>query len=94
MYDINLYIYKSKKESTIIEIQYYLKSSLESDFYKTVKNNESMLHSKIKLPNYRKNDTYKFDINWELGGIRHEWNSFIAKIQFKIWKYKREMRKN
>ena len=39
LYDINLYIYKSKKESTIIEIQYYPKSSLESDFYETVKEN-------------------------------------------------------
>ena len=32
LYDINLYIYRSEKESTIIEIQYYPKSSLE-DFY-------------------------------------------------------------
>ena len=94
LYDINLYIYKSKKESTIIEIQYYQKSSLEPDFYETVKNNNPMLHSKIGLPNYRKNDTEKFDVNWKLGGIRHEWNSFLGKIRFKIWEYKREMRKN
>ncbi|KAA1240774.1 hypothetical protein [Aquimarina sp. RZ0] len=85
LYDINLYIYKSEKENTIIEIQYYPKSLLESDYYETVKSNQPMLHSKIGLPNYRKNDTDKFDINWELGGIRHEWNSFLAKIQFKIW---------
>ncbi|WP_298903488.1 hypothetical protein [uncultured Psychroserpens sp.] len=90
LYDINLHIYKSKKDKTIIEIQYYPKSSLESDFYETVKNNDPMLHCKIGLPNYRRNDTNKFDVNWELGGIRYEWNSFLGKIRFKIWKYKQE----
>ena len=66
LYDINLYIYKSEKESTIIEIQYYPKSSLEFDFYETVKDNEPMLHCKIRLPHYKKSDTEKFDVNWEL----------------------------
>ena len=47
LYDINLYIYKSEKESTLIEIQYYPKSSLKSDFYETVKSNEPMLHCKV-----------------------------------------------
>lgn len=88
LYDINLYIYKSKKESTIIEIQYYPKSSLELEFYETVKSNEPMLHCKIRLPNYQKNDNKKFDINWELGGIRYEWNNFLGKIRFKIYEYK------
>ncbi|GAA3519343.1 hypothetical protein GCM10022393_36910 [Aquimarina addita] len=37
LYDLNLYIYKSEKKKTIIEIQYYQKSSLESEFYETVK---------------------------------------------------------
>ena len=93
LYDINLYIFKSEKESTIIEIQYYPKSSLESDFYETVKSNEPMLHCKIGLPHYRKNDTEKFDVNWELGGIRHEWNNFLGKIRFKIYEYKYLKRK-
>jgi hypothetical protein len=88
IYDINLYIYKSKKESTIIEIQYYPKSSLESEFHETVKDNNPMLHCKLGLPNYRKNDTEKFDVNWKLGGIRHEWNNFLGKIRFKIYEYK------
>jgi hypothetical protein len=88
LYDINLYIYKSEKESTIIEIQYYPKSSLESDFYETVKENNPMLHCKVGLPHYRKNETEKFDVNWELGGILHEWNKFLGKIRFKIYEYK------
>ena len=82
-----MYIYKSKKESTIIEIQYYPKSLLESEFYETVKNNNPMLHCKVGIPNYRKNDREKFDVNWELGGIRHEWNIFLGKIRFKIYEY-------
>jgi len=93
LYDINLYIYKSKKDTTIIEIQYYPKSSLEPDFYENVKENEPMLHCKIRLPSYRKNDNEKFDANWELGGIRHEWNNFLGKIRFKIYKYRHLKRK-
>ncbi|WP_425077897.1 hypothetical protein [Psychroserpens sp. S379A] len=90
LYDINLYIYKSKKKSTIIEIQYYPKSSLELDFYETVKRNEPMLHCKIPRPFYvtespNSNKTEpKFDVNWELGGSRHEWNKFIGKLKYHI----------
>ncbi|MBQ4804529.1 hypothetical protein J8L88_16835 [Aquimarina sp. MMG015] len=87
LYDINLHIYKSKKKKTIIEIQYYPKSSLELDFYETVRDDEPMLHCKIGIPSYRKNDSEQFDVNWELGGIRHEWNSFLGKMRFKTWEY-------
>ena len=98
LYDINLHLYKSKKNESIIEIQYFPKSAHEPDFYETVKNNEPMLHSKIGIPNYRKNETDKFDVNWELGGIRHEWNNFLGKIRYYIWKNKynrkEKLRKN
>ncbi|WP_299683632.1 hypothetical protein [uncultured Dokdonia sp.] len=66
LYDINLYIYKSEKNNTIIEIQYYPKSSLESEFYETVKNNEPMLHCKIGIPPGYNGKKEKFDVNWEL----------------------------
>ena len=42
-----------------------------------------MLHCKVTHPSYIKelpNSTKlekKFDVNWELGGIRHEWKSFF-----------------
>lgn len=87
LYDINLYIYRSRKENTIIEIQYYPKSSLESEFYETVKNNEPMLHMKIRIPPYLNNKNEKYDVNWELGGIRYELNLFLSKLKFK-WKYR------
>ena len=63
IYDINLFIYKSTENETIINIKYFLKSSLDYEYQKTVKGNKPMLHSKIDLPmNYQENK--KFDINW------------------------------
>ena len=94
LYDINLEIYKSRKEITIIDIRYYPKSALDNSFYETVKENRPMLHCKIELPNYLKDENEKFDINWHLGGIQHEWNNFLGKIRFKIYEYRFQRRKN
>ena len=80
IYDLNLYVFKSEKNRTIIEIRYYLKTELETGYLKTVINNPAMLHCKIDLPPYRKNDKEKFDINWHLGGVIHDWNFFWWKI--------------
>ncbi len=84
LYDINLFIYKSEKKSTIIEIQYYPKSSLESEFYEAVKNNDPMIHMKIGIPPYVISKTEKYDVNWQLGGIRYEWNSLWNRLKFKL----------
>jgi hypothetical protein len=81
LYDINLYIYKSKKNYTIIEIQYYSKLSLNPDFYETVKDNEPLLHCKIGIPPYA-HDKGKYDVNWELGGIQYNWNLFFYRLKF------------
>ncbi|WP_369615390.1 hypothetical protein [Flavobacterium sp. CFS9] len=86
IYDINLYVYKSEKHQTIIDIRYFLKSDLGSEFDKTIANNPPMLHCKITLPPYRKNDKSKFDINWELGGFRYNWNMFWWKT---VYRYNR-----
>ena len=91
LYDINLEIYKSQKNKTIVDIRYYPKSALESDYYETVKNNDPMLHCKVGIPPYASNKSKKYDVNWELGGIRHEWNSFWNRIQFK-WKYRNRIK--
>ena len=89
LYDLNLYIYKSEKDKTIIEIQYYLKSSLKSEFYEAVKDNEPMLHVKIKIPPYVNNTEEKYDVNWELGGIKYELNLLFSRLKLK-WKYKKK----
>ncbi|GAA3771439.1 hypothetical protein [Flavobacterium ginsengiterrae] len=82
IYDINLYVYKSEKRKTILDIRYFLKSNLDPDFLKTVADNSPLLHSKIAHPPYlRKNE--KFDINWELGGTRHHWKTFWRKMEFR-----------
>ncbi|MCD2258937.1 hypothetical protein [Psychroserpens luteolus] len=80
LYDINLYVYKSTTRYTIIEIQYFPKSSLEASFLKTVKEERPMLHSKITFPIYRKNNSEKFDVNWELQGLRYKWNMFWHRL--------------
>lgn len=85
LYDIQLHIYKSQKDNTIVDIRYYPKSELESDFYEKIKNNHPMLHCKVGVPFYASDTSKKYDVNWELGGIRHQWHSFWNKVQFK-WK--------
>lgn len=69
LYDVNFYVYKSEKLKTIIEIQYFLKSSLDKEFFEKVKTNEPMIHCKIANPNYQEDSKEKFDINWEHGGF-------------------------
>lgn len=76
LYDVNLFIYRSLPNTTIVEIQYYPKSTLDMEFYEKVRGNSPMLHCKVALPPYRKDNNPKFDINWELGGFRHRWNLF------------------
>jgi len=83
IYDINLYVYKSEKHQTIIDIRYFLKNNLNSDFLKSELNNPPMLHCKIEHPPYLKNNKSKFDVNWELGGIRHIWKMFWWKINYR-----------
>lgn len=82
-YDVNLYIFKASKKETIIEIQYYRKSNLEPNYFEIVKNEKPMFHSKISLPSYFL-EGRKFDVNWELGGIRHSWNHFLSQIKYRI----------
>tara|TARA_R110000751_G_scaffold289097_1_gene395301 strand:+ start:55 stop:609 length:555 start_codon:yes stop_codon:yes gene_type:complete len=90
LYDINLYIYKSLPNKTIIEIRYFLKTSHTDEFYPTIKNNEPMLHCKVGIPPYvakKPNSTEKqelFDVNWQLGGIRHEWKKFWWRAEYRI----------
>lgn len=88
IYDLNLYVYKAKAEQTIIEIQYYPKSNLNKDYLEKVKDNKPMLHCKIATPPYAVDNKVKFDINWELGGLRHEWKMFWWRQNVK-----RELRK-
>ena len=92
LYDINYHIYRSEKDNTIIEIRYYPKSSLESEFYETIKDNEPMSHMKIGIPPYVNNKTEKYDVNWELCGIRYKLNLLWWRMKFN-WKYRNRIKK-
>ncbi|WP_347218628.1 hypothetical protein [Chryseobacterium sp.] len=83
LYDINLSIFKADRIETIIEIEYYRKSNLKYDYFKTVRDNKPMLYSVILYPPYFLKDR-KFDVNWELGGVRYFWNYFLHQMKYKI----------
>ena len=84
LYDINLHVYHALKGRTIIEIRYYPKSSLDKDFLQKVKDSEPMLHYKIPIPPYAYDSKEQFDINWELGGLRHFWKMMWWKRKAKM----------
>ena len=49
---------------------------MEISYRSKIKDNDPMLHCKIGIPPYRKDESDKYDVNWELGGFRHRWNMF------------------
>jgi hypothetical protein len=65
LHDVNLYIYKASAKMTIIEIQYYPKSSLPEKYRLEAINVPSMLHCKVAIPPWLSDKNKKFDINWE-----------------------------
>jgi hypothetical protein len=95
LHDINLYIYRSSKNLTIIEIAYYLKSSLEPDYQKTITNDPPMLHCKVAIPIYSTDSEFKFDysaaskrkfdINWEHQTFfYHRWQIFWYRFKYRL----------
>ena len=66
LYDVNLHVFQSETENTIIDVRYYLKSKLNEEYKSQVVDNDPMLHIKIALPNFQEIPKVKFDINWEL----------------------------
>ena len=83
IYDINFYVYKAKKRKTIIEIQYFPKSLLATNFLEKVKENEPIIHCKISQPPYIEKNTEKFDINWEHNELKYYWKMFWWKRKTK-----------
>ena len=83
LFDVNLYIYKAKKDSTIIEIQNYPRTALDIDYQKITANQEPLLQCKVSVPPYATDSGEKFDINWELGTLRHKWKLFWWKRNIK-----------
>ena len=86
LYDVNLYIFQAKRDKTIIDIRYFLKSKLELDYQQKVKDKDLMLHCKIGIPPYQNNKENKYDVNWELGGIRDKLKTFWWRTKHKLKK--------
>ncbi|CAM1371821.1 hypothetical protein [Tenacibaculum xiamenense] len=91
LYDVNFYVYQSFYDKTIIQIKYFPKSSITKNTFRNLETTPPMFHCKISLPVYAKERNKKFDINWEHGGFRHEWNLFWYKLYFN-WKYRNRIK--
>jgi len=90
IYDINLHVYKSTKSLTIIDIRYYLKSSIDEKFRETISDRPPTLHCKVEMPPWLKTKTEKFDINWHLNSGWNKWKMFLFKqrVKFSPRRYK------
>jgi hypothetical protein len=88
LYDINLYIDKAINGLTIIDIRYYSRLSLDTDYREKVSMQAPMLHSKVTNPPYRV-EGKRFDINWENENLRYKWNSFLLRVRVKFCGYQR-----
>ena len=75
-YDVNLYVYRACKQVTIIEIQYYPRSSLNFEYRQQTQSQLTMLHCKVSNPPYYSAKKEKFDINWEFEPLNHRWKMF------------------
>ena len=84
LYDINLFIYKSSKKLTVIDIRYFLKSSLDQDFRQKVINNPPVYHCKVAMPPWVSEKKEKFNINWEHNKRRILWKYYWQKRKLKI----------
>jgi hypothetical protein len=79
LYDINLRIYKSRRNLTIIDIRYYTKFSLDPEYKQKVIENPPMLHCGVELPPWLTEKKEKFDINREHKQWLLNWKLFWAK---------------
>lgn len=63
IYDINLHVYKAIETATIIDIRYYLRTSIDYEHRAKIADVAPMISPKIPLPiDYIKGN--KFDVNW------------------------------
>ena len=78
LHDINLYIYKSTPQLTVIDIRYYPRTSLTEAYRQQVAANPPMLHAKVAHPPWLAlaTKTTKFDINWERRLVWARWKMF------------------
>lgn len=87
LHDINLFVYRAKRNITIVEIAYYLKTSLDAEYRETIISDPPMLHCKVPIPHYRalkEELDKKFDINWQLNPLNHRLRVFWMRLKYKM----------
>jgi hypothetical protein len=72
LYEVDLLIYRSRKNITIVEIVYWLRNSVE--FAREIA--DPILHCKVAIPPYRFSKKEKFDVNWQLNTWECKWKCF------------------
>ncbi|SIT08763.1 hypothetical protein SAMN05421788_103403 [Filimonas lacunae] len=83
VYDFNLYVYRAKKNVTIIEICYYPKSSLGVAYHEEVLHNPPMYHCKVAMP-WVDDKKKKFNINWQHYEMLIKWRMFWERLKLKV----------
>lgn len=86
LYDVNLFLFKSQKKYTIIEIRYLLKSSFDKEYYDKIRDYKPMLHVKVAIPSYISinESKEKFDVNWQHSLIKHPIKMLLCKLRYRI----------
>ncbi len=69
------------EKETIIEVEYFRKSSFDIGYYDKIKDTSPSFHSKVAFPIYSKSEGDKFDVNWQHGGLIHFRKSFIFNLK-------------
>lgn len=86
LYDINLQVYKARKNNTVIDIRYYPKSSLDNTFRTIVINNPPMIHCKVPIPPWLDDKGEKFDVNWEHHTLLNHWRMLLSRLKSRLTK--------
>jgi hypothetical protein len=77
--EINLFIYKSDKNSTTIELECYKNASAP-----TANKKAPAIHCKVAIPPYIVKKNKKFDINWEHDAFLIKWKMLLKRAKFKL----------
>lgn len=81
IYDINMEIFRVVKDYTIIDIRYFLKTSVDTEYYKKIEQNTPMYHAEMTIPPYILDASkQKFDVNWQFNKLKYLWNMFKARF--------------
>jgi hypothetical protein len=83
MYDINLHIHRADSRLTVVDIRYYLKSSLDPECREKIGHTLPMLHCKVATPPWLSEKKEKFDINWEHKQWMIRWKQFWTRRKVK-----------